>query len=101
MPSSLPSSPSTVTVDCLRCGRSVVTHAVTVYRFSFPANRLCDVCRAAEAAESQQNQADLRFDRAQIPRGYRDCAFSTFESRSESAHGYARSRSWVDQLRTG
>lgn len=101
MRNSPPSSLSPITVDCVRCGRAVATHAVTIYRFSFPANRLCDVCRAAELAESQQNQADVRFDRAMIPRSYRDCAFSNFSPTTNNHHGFAIAQQWVDQLRAG
>ena len=35
-------------ITCIRCGRSFATHVVTMYRFEFPAARVCDFCREAE-----------------------------------------------------
>ena len=100
MPSSQ-TPPETVTRRCLRCGREFATHEVALYGFRFDASRFCLVCREAERAESEQRQADVLFEQASIPSGYRECSLSNFELRPGTRTAHRVATLWSADFRRG
>ena len=86
-------------VACQRCAREFETSEVSIYRFSFPADRFCAVCRAAEVAETDLRRADVLLSQAQIPAEYTDATLSNFEPRPGTVHAYSIARQWLADFR--
>jgi DNA replication protein DnaC len=97
----MPNSPTTTETTCIRCGRPVVTETVQVYRYSFPADRVCSGCREIEHAENDQRTADTLFAQARIPRNYRSCSFATFKQLNGTATAFKLAQDWSRDLRRG
>src|SRR5262249_49904558 len=91
----LPESSST----CIRCGRSFATQVVTVYRFEFPAARVCDFCREAELIEQDERKARVLLAQADIPKAYADCSFADFVVEPGTQHAYSRCSRWSSDVR--
>jgi DNA replication protein DnaC len=87
-------------VACHSCGREFETEEVTVYRFAFPAERFCAVCRAAEVAEEELRRVDLLWGQAQIPAEYVRASLSNFEPRPGTTHALAHARRWLAEFRS-
>jgi CRISPR/Cas system-associated protein Cas10 (large subunit of type III CRISPR-Cas system) len=68
MPSSpASSSSSAVSARCLGCGREFETEEVVLLGQTFPAERYCALCRAAEEVVDEQRKAETRWARVQVP----------------------------------
>lgn len=87
-------------VACQSCGREFETEEVAIYRFTFPADRFCAVCRAAEVAEQDQRRVDLLLGQAQIPSEYVDASLSNFEPRPGTTHALALATRWLADFRS-
>jgi DNA replication protein DnaC len=88
-------------VDCLGCGRTFETEPVAVFRFTFPADRYCELCRGVREAEEAQRHIDGLFDRSGIPPEYRACRFENFERRSGTGDAFALAHRWSTEFRQG
>jgi DNA replication protein DnaC len=88
------------TIACHGCGRGFETEEVSIYRFTFPADRFCEVCRAAELAEEELRRVDLVLGQAQIPAEYANASLSNFEPRPGTTHALAHARRWLSEFRT-
>lgn len=86
-------------VACQSCGREFETERVAVFRFSFPADRYCEMCREAEKVEQAQDRADGLFEAAGIPLGYRGCRFETFERLPGNGDALAAATRWSREFR--
>lgn len=100
MPSSRATSPS-VQAKCLRCGRTFSTEEVRLLGKRFVADRYCDFCREAEAADAGDRRDELRWSQVQVPIGYRDCSFDNFKPVEGTAHARAVAENWVREFRAG
>ena len=87
-------------VSCQRCGRDFETDEVEIYRFTFPAERFCAVCRAAEVAEDELRRVDLVLGQAHIPPEYVNASLSNFEPRPGTTHALAHARRWLAEFRS-
>jgi DNA replication protein DnaC len=87
-------------VSCQRCGRQFETEEVAVYRFTFPAERFCAVCTAAEVAEDELRRVDLVLGQAHIPAEYVNASLSNFEPRPGTTHALAHARRWLAEFRS-
>jgi DNA replication protein DnaC len=94
-------SPTDVTAVCLRCGRSFVTPEVRLFRFTFPADRYCAVCREAEVAEDEQRKADVLWSQAMVPSAYQSARFDNFEPVSGTRHALTLAKQWSRDFRHG
>ena len=95
----MPSSPITTEVACIRCGRPVPTRRVQVYRFTFPAERVCESCREIEQAESDQRAAENLFLQAYVPRDYRGCSFGSFDRVQGTPVAFQVAQDWSRSFR--
>ncbi len=86
---------------CARCKRTFVTQQVAVYRFTYPAERFCPVCREAERAEDEERKSQILLAQAQLPREFVACSFDNFERAPGNHHAYDRARDWARQFATG
>jgi DNA replication protein DnaC len=100
MPSS-PASSSSVTARCLGCGREFATEEVVLLGQTFPAERYCGLCRAAEEANTEELRTNARWARVMVPSAYADCSFDTFEPTDGTAHALAVCRQWAREYRAG
>ena len=57
------SSSGPLAARCLGCGREFETEEVVVLGRTFPAERYCELCRAAEAVVDEQRRAETRWAR--------------------------------------
>ena len=87
-------------VPCQSCGRPFETDEVALYRYTFPADRYCEVCRAAELAEDELRRVDLLWGQAQIPVEYLTASLSNFEPRPGTTHALAHARRWLAEFRS-
>jgi DNA replication protein DnaC len=87
-------------VACQSCGRDFETDEVAIYRFTFPADRYCEVCRAAELAEDELRRLDVLLGQAQIPAEYVTATLSNFEPRPGTPHALAHARRWLTEFRS-
>jgi DNA replication protein DnaC len=101
MPSSPASSSSPVTVRCLGCGREFTTEQVVLLGQTFAAERYCAICRAAEAANAEERQAETRWSRVLVPTAYDDCSFASFEPAPGTEHALGVCRQWAKEYRAG
>lgn len=88
-------------VACLGCDRSFPTEEVSVFRFRFPADRYCEVCRGVRDAQAAQRHIDQLYERSGVPQEYRDCRFENFERRSGTGDALALARRWSTDFRQG
>jgi DNA replication protein DnaC len=88
-------------VTCQSCGRAFETEPVTMYRFTFPAERFCAFCREADRVREETRRADVLWTQARVPKDYREASFGSFEPRPGTRHGLAQARSWADEIRHG
>src|SRR5436190_9814839 len=87
--------------QCVNCGQRFVTTQFRIFRNSFPADRYCAVCRAAEAAEDAQKRADILWGQARIPREFSNARFDNFTSLSGNQHALSSARKWAQADRMG
>jgi DNA replication protein DnaC len=87
--------------DCLGCGRSFVTEEVSLFRFTFPADRYCELCRGVREAQAAQRHIDQLFERSGVPPEYRLCRFENFEQRSGTGTAYKLACQWSTDFRQG
>jgi DNA replication protein DnaC len=90
-----------VTVRCLNCDREFETEQVVLLGQTFPAERFCEMCRAAEEVCDEQRRAEERWARVQVPLAYDDCTFENFEPVPNTPHALAVCRSWAKEFRAG
>ncbi len=90
-----------MTIKCLGCERDFETEQVSMFRFSFPADRYCAFCREARDAEAAQHRLDQLFERTGLPPEYRDCRFESFERRPGTGDALAFARRWSTEFRQG
>jgi len=90
-----------VNVDCLGCGRTFATEEVTLLRFSFPADRYCEVCQGVREARDAQHHIDQLVERSGMPPEYRNCRFESFEKRPGTADALALACRWSTEFRQG
>jgi DNA replication protein DnaC len=88
-------------VTCQSCGRAFETEPVTVYRFTFPADRFCAFCREADRVREETRRADVLWTQARVPKDYGEASFASFEPRPGTRHGLQLARSWADEIRHG
>ncbi len=86
---------------CLGCGREFETEQVVLLGQTFPAERYCDVCRAAEEVVDDQRRAEERWARVRVPTGYGECAFENFDPVPDTHTALAVCRQWAKELRAG
>ncbi len=102
MPSSPASSSSSPTAArCLGCGREFETEQVFLLGQTFPAERYCELCRAAEEVVDGQRQAEMRWSRVLVPPAYADCSFAGFEPAAGTEHALGVCRQWAKEYRAG
>jgi len=103
MPSSPASSSSAgpVAARCLGCGREFETEQVVLLGQTFPAERYCELCRAAEEVCDEQRRAEERWARVQVPSAYDECTFENFDPVPDTPHALAVCRSWAKEFRAG
>jgi len=101
MPSSPASSSSPATARCLGCGREFETEQVVLLGQTFPAERYCDLCRAAEEVVDGQHRAEMRWARVRVPPAYADCSFAGFEAAPGTEHALGVCRQWAKEYRAG
>ena len=92
---------SETTVACFRCGREIETTTVQVFRFSFPAQRICDVCLATEHAEEAQERAELLLNQSGLPGSYRACTFGGFDQVAGTRDAHRAAVEWSKEFRAG
>lgn len=68
---------------------------------TFPAERYCELCRAAEEANAEEARADTRWARVRVPSAYAGCSFETFERMPGTEHALGVCRQWAKELRAG
>jgi DNA replication protein DnaC len=85
----------------VRCAREFETEEVSLYRFTFVADRYCELCREAEKAEVEQRRAELLFGQTQIPRDYRECSFANFDPVGGTQHAVTLAKRWSARFRHG
>jgi DNA replication protein DnaC len=90
-----------LTVRCLNCHREFETEQVVLLGQTFPAERYCDLCRAAEEVCDEQRRADERWARVRVPSAYDDCTFESFESVPNTRNAIAVCRQWTKEFRAG
>jgi DNA replication protein DnaC len=90
-----------ISVQCAGCGRTFVTTEYVVYRYRFPGDRFCPVCRAAEEAESHQRRAEILWAQAHIPKEFAEARFDVFEPVEGTGHALAVAKRWSQDLRRG
>jgi DNA replication protein DnaC len=90
-----------VTSRCLGCGREFATEEVVLLGQRFPAERYCDLCRAAEEVVGEQRRADARWTRVRVPPAYADCSFASFEPAPGTEHAIGVCRQWAKEFRAG
>jgi DNA replication protein DnaC len=78
-----------------------VTEKVELLGRSFVADRFCDFCRAAELADAEGRQAEVRWAAVQVPAGYQDCSFDSFVAEDGTAHARAVALNWAKEFRAG
>lgn len=88
-------------VSCAQCGRPFETEEVAVFRFSFPADRYCEMCRETEKVEQAQERAETLFAAAGVPLGYRACRFETFERMTGNGDAFQAATRWSRDYRRG
>jgi len=87
-------------VACFRCGRQIPTTTVQVFRFTFPAQRVCDVCLETQHAEHDQERAELLLNQSAVPGSYRACTFAGFEQLPGTGDAYRAAREWSKEFRS-
>jgi len=100
-PASSSSSGGSVAARCLGCGREFATEQVVLLGQTFPAERYCELCRAAEEVCDEQRRAEERWARVQVPAAYDDCTFENFEPVPDTPHALSVCRSWAKEFRAG
>jgi DNA replication protein DnaC len=88
-------------VECLSCKRSFETEEVAIFRFTFPADRYCELCRGAREAQEAQRHIDQLLEKSGLPPEYRDCRFETFVRRPGTGDAYAAAQRWSTEFRNG
>src|ERR1051325_147423 len=102
MPSSpASSSNSRLAARCLGCGREFETEQDVLLGQTFPAERYCQLWRAAEEVVDEQRRADVRWARVQVPSAYDGCAFENFEPVPDTRNALAVCRQWTKEFRAG
>ena len=102
MPSSPASSSSSPLAErCLGCGREFETEQVVLLGQTFPAERYCGFCRAAEEVDDEQRRADERWARVRVPSAYDGCTFENFEPAPGTQTAVTVCRQWVKEYRAG
>ena len=87
--------------SCVRCGRGFVTQEILLYRFTFPADRFCDVCKEAEKADGVEKRAQVLLAQAQIPREFSSASFDNFVPAQGTRHALDRARAWSHEFNSG
>jgi DNA replication protein DnaC len=100
MPNLAPSN-SEMRVVCIKCERPFETRPVTLYRFTFPADRLCAVCRGAESAEAAQRRGEILWGQAHIPSEYKEARLGNFVPVPGTRHALAMAMRWSQEFRSG
>ena len=90
-----------MTVRCLNCRREFETEQVVLLGQTFPAERYCDLCRAAEEVCEEQRRADERWARVRVPSAYDDCTFESFEPVPNTRNAVTVCRQWTKEFRAG
>ena len=72
-----------------------------MYRFEFPAARVCDFCREAELVEQDERRARILLAQADIPKAYADCSFADFAVEPGTQHAFGVCARWSADLRHG
>lgn len=90
-----------MTANCLSCQRPFETESVAIFRFTFPEDRYCELCREARDAEQTQGTIDRLFERSGIPSEYRVCRFDNFERRNGTGDAYSAAHRWSTEYRNG
>ena len=103
MPSSPASSSSStpLAARCLGCGREFETEQVVLLGQKFPAERYCELCRAADEVVDEQRRADERWARVRVPTAYDDCTFENFEPAAGTQTAVNVCQQWVKEYRAG
>jgi DNA replication protein DnaC len=102
----MPSSPasnssSAIVVRCLGCGREFETEQVVLLGQTFPAERHCALCRAAEEANAEEIRADARWAKVKVPSAYAGCSFESFDRLPGTEHALGVCRQWAKEFRAG
>ena len=86
---------------CLGCGREFATEEVVLLGQTFPAERYCEICRAAEEVNASEQAANTRWRRVMVPSAYDDCSFQSFERAPGTEHALGVCRQWAKEFRAG
>jgi len=90
-----------VTARCLGCGRDFETEQVVLLGQSFPTERFCALCRAADEANAEEQKANARWRRVMVPSAYDGCSFASFERAPGTEHALGVCRQWAREFRAG
>lgn len=86
---------------CLKCGRDFETEEVVLLGKTFPAERYCALCRAAEEVVDEQRQAEARWARVNVPPAYAHCSFDDFEPAPGTDNARHVCQQWAKEYRAG
>ena len=70
-----------------------------MYRFEFPAARVCDFCREAELIEQDERKARVLLAQAEIPKAYAECSFADFAVEPGTQHAFTMCSRWSADVR--
>ena len=99
MPSSPASSSDALTVRCLGCGREFETVQVVLLGQTFPAERYCEFCHAADLVLEGEQEANAQWRRVGVPTAYNECSFANFERAPGTEHALGVCRQWSKEFR--
>lgn len=68
---------------------------------TFPAERYCAFCRAAEEVDEVERRADQHWARVQVPSAYDGCSFENFERVAGTLTALEVCKQWVKEYRAG
>jgi DNA replication protein DnaC len=71
-----------------------------MFRFRFPADRICIACRESERSTNDERKGMMVFEQACIPHDYRRCRFSNFEPAPGTGTAFRLAQQWSQEMRS-
>ncbi len=86
--------------SCVRCGSVFETDEIAMFRFRFPADRICVACRESECSMNDERKGRMVFEQACVPHDYRGCRFSNFDLVPGTQTAFRIAQQWSHEMRS-